>query len=94
LALGIYLLFIIPIIMALIYYIFEFSLLKKIVITALMLVYFILFLPFQYMLHAVIINAFTLIFLPVLYLNFGLMVDILMFIGWYSFAMSGNQAKE
>lgn len=94
LALGIYFLLLIPPLLGMIFYIFDFSLFKKIFVTLLILSYFILFLPFQYMLHALIIHRGTLLFMPVLYLNFSLILDSLMFIGWYSWAMSGNQPND
>ena len=93
LALGIYLLLLIPPLMALIYYIFDFNIVKKILVTVAMLVYFIILLPFQYMMHAIIISSWGLIFMPVLYLNFGLILDTLMFIGWYSWAMTGKRRE-
>lgn len=90
-ALGIYLLLLIPPVMAMIYYIFDFGIVKKFLVTFAMLLYFMILIPFQYMMHAIIISAWGLLFMPVLYLNFGLILDTLMFIGWYSWAMTGKR---
>lgn len=93
LSLGVYLLFITPPVLALIYYIFDFSFWRKTLVTATMLLYFIVFIPFQYLLHTVVLNAWGILFMPVLYLNFGLLVDTLMFIGWYAWAMTAPKAS-
>lgn len=88
LTLGIYLMLLTPVLLALIYYIFDFPIWKKIALTTIVIAHLILFLPFQYMLHTLIISGWSLLFMPALYLLFGLLLDILMFIGWYSFAMT------
>jgi len=88
---GIYLLFFMPPILALVYYIFDIAFWRKVLVTALMLVYFVIALPFQYMVHAYIISAWSMIFMPVLYLLFGVLLDTLAFICWYSWAMSWSK---
>ncbi len=88
LVLGIYLMFLVPLLLAMIYYIFDFALWKKIMATTLIIGYFIIFLPFQYMMHAFIISSCSLLFMPVLYLFFGLLLDTLMFVALYAWAMS------
>ena len=93
LTLGIYLMLLTPVVLALIYYIFDFSIWKKIALTSIVIGHLILFLPFQYMLHTLIISGWSLLFMPALYLLFGLLLDILMFIGWYSFAMTWLSKK-
>jgi hypothetical protein len=94
LTLGIYLCMIIPAALALIYYIFDFAVWKKVIVTAVMLAYFIVLIPFQYMLHALIISSCGLLFMPVLYLFFGLLLETLMFISWYAWAMSRRGMSE
>ncbi len=85
---GIYMLFLIPIFFALIYYIFDFPFWHKFIATLLTILYFIIFLPMQYMLHAYIISAGTLLFMPVLYLLFGVLLDTLLLISCYSWIMT------
>jgi len=94
LLLGIYLIFIIAPVLALIYYIFNFSLWQKLILTLMTIAYFILLLPFQYMLHAVIISSGSLLFMPVLYLFFGPLLDTLLFVGFYSWAMSWSSKRN
>jgi len=82
-----------PWIMAFTYNIFDFSLFKKFMISGIIIGYLILFLPFQYMLHAVIIHHASLLFLPVLHLIFGSFMDILMFMALYSWGLSWKRKK-
>ena len=93
-ALGIYLLLLIPLVMGMIYYIFDFGIIKKVLVTVAMMAYFMILLPFQYLMHAILISSWGIIFMPVLYLNFGLLLDTLMFIGWYSWAMTGKRRER
>lgn len=88
LGLGLHILFIIPPILGLIYYIFDLGIFRKFLLTALMLGYFILFIPMQYFMHALILHNFSLIFMPLLYLMFGLLLDVLMCVSLYSYGMT------
>ncbi len=91
---GMYLLFFIAPLLALVYYIFDIALWRKCIVTALIISYFIVALPFQYMAHATIISSGSMLFMPVLYLLFGVLLDTLMFVGWYSWAMSWSGKKR
>ncbi len=88
LTLGLYLLLLLSPLLALIYYIFDFPFWRKGAATALVIVYFIIALPFQYMLHALIISSVSILFMPVLYLLFGALLNTLMFVSWYVWAMT------
>ena len=83
-----YMLFLIPILLGAVYYIFDFAPWKKILLTLMILGYFFITIPCQYMLHAYIIHEGTLLFLPLMYMMFGTLIDVLMFISLYSFGMS------
>lgn len=85
---GIWFLLIVPWVHALIYYIFDFSLLKKVWLTFLTLVFLALALPCQIMVHAYLLVHFSLLFLPVLYFVFGVLFLILGCIALYGWAMS------
>lgn len=74
------------------YYVFAFSLWQKIGLTACVLLYFALALPMQYLLHAFVLQHMTLLFLPLLYLVFGIFMDVMMFVALYSWGMSWSRA--
>jgi hypothetical protein len=69
------------------YYIFKFGLVKKIALTILTISYLSLFLPVEILLQAVVLEK-SVLFMPILYIVFGLPVDILIILAFYSWGMS------
>jgi len=88
LAAGAGFILIIPWVHALVYYIFDFPLLKKAGLTLLTIAFITIALPFQLMAHAYLLVKFSLLFLPLLYLIFGIMLLTLACIALYGWAMS------
>lgn len=88
LSLGLYLLFLIPLVFSALLYIFNFPLWWKVAVTFTTMGFFLFFLPCQYMLHAWIIHSTSYMFLPLLYFMFSVLIDVLMFICFYSIAMA------
>jgi hypothetical protein len=78
---------VIPVLFALTYYIFDFGLLKKSALTALTMAHLVIFVPLQVLLQALILQQ-SILFMPVLYIIFGLPIDILLIISFYSWAMT------
>ena len=78
---------IVPVLYALTFYIFDFGLAKKALLTALTMAHLTLFLPLQVLLQALALQQ-TVMFMPVLYIVFGMMVDVLIIIGFYSWGMT------
>lgn len=85
-------LFMMPWGLGLTYYVFGFSLWRKVGLTVCTLAYFILAFPMQYLLHAYVLHHMTLLFLPLLYLVFGIFMDVMMFVALYSWGMSWGRA--
>lgn len=84
---GIGLISIIPLLYALTYYIFDFGLWKKASLTALTMVHLALFLPFQILAQALVLQKSTL-FMPLLYIVFGVPMDVMLIIAFYSWGMT------
>lgn len=82
------LLVITPWLHALTYYVFGFSLVQKVALTGLTLIYFVVLAPIQYLLHAWLMHHLSLMILPILYLLFGVLMDMLMLIALYAWGMS------
>jgi hypothetical protein len=76
----------IPALFGLTYYIFEFGTIKKIALTTITMSHLSLFLPVQILLQAMVLEK-SVLFMPVLYIVFGLPVDILIILAFYSWAM-------
>lgn len=88
LVMSLFFIFLVPWILSLTYYIFDFPLIQKVALTLMMLGYFILALPMQYLLHAYALHYLSLLFMPLFYLVFGMFLDVMMFVALYSWGMS------
>ncbi len=77
----------VPVLYAFTFYLLNFSLVQKVFLTLVTIVHLVLFVPQQYMLHIYLVHA-SVLFMPVLYFVFGPFLDILAFIGFYSWGMS------
>ncbi len=76
----------VPTLFGLTYYIFKFSPLKKIVLAVLTMSHLSLFLPVQILLQAMILEK-SVLFMPILYMVFGLPLNILIILAFYSWGM-------
>jgi hypothetical protein len=79
---------IVPIVYGLTYYIFDVSLVKKLLITLGTMIYLGLVIPLQYFAQVYLIHTFSLLYMPILFLMFGLMIDVFLLIAFYAWAMS------
>ena len=86
-AYGIALISFVPLLFGLTYYIFDFGIGKKALLTAMTMIHLSLFLPVQILLQAFVLQK-SVLFMPLLYIVFGLPVDVLIIIAFYSWAMS------
>ena len=77
----------VPVLYAFTFYLLDFSLAQKLFLTLATVTHLVLFIPQQYMLHIYLVHA-SVLFMPVLYFIFGPFLDILAFIGFYSWGMS------
>jgi hypothetical protein len=74
------------------YYLLNFSFAQKFFLTLITMAHLVLFVPHQYLLHVYLLHG-SVLFMPLLYFVFGPFLDILAFIGFYSWGMSWN-ARE
>jgi hypothetical protein len=88
LTMSFFFMFMIPWILGVTYYVFNFPLVQKIALTCLILGYFLAALPMQYLGHAYFLHHATLLFLPLCYLVFGIFMDVMMFVAFYAWGMS------
>lgn len=77
----------VPMLYAFTFYLLNFSLAQKLLLTLVTVAHLVLFVPQQYMLHIYLLHA-SVLFMPVLYFVFGPFLDILAFVGFYSWGMS------
>lgn len=90
---GIVFIGLVPVLLALTFYVFDVSFLRKLTLTALIMGDLVLFVPLQYLLHAWLLRV-SLLFLPVLYFVFGPFLEMIIFIGFYAWGMSWSSIRR
>ncbi|MEP6731889.1 MAG: hypothetical protein ABJE10_14675 [bacterium] len=88
LAAGMAVLLVIPVLLALTFYVIDVGMLRKILLTVVMLGHLLVFIPLQYAVHAWLVLHGTLLLLPVLFMLFGLLPEVMVLIGLYGWGMS------
>jgi hypothetical protein len=79
---------IVPIALGLTYFIFDFTLQRKIGLAAIIMGYQTILVPLQYEMHAYVIHHGSLLFMPLMFLVFGLPLNVFSFIAFYSWGAS------
>lgn len=85
---GFFLLPLVPVLLAFVFFIFDHSLFRRIGLTLMILAHLYLFIPLQFTAHAAIMYHGSELWMPLLFLVFGLPLDVLVFIVFYSWGMS------
>ncbi len=85
---GYTLLLAIPVLMALGYYTLNLGLGVKLLHTLLIVAFFMVLLPQQALVHLVVLQHLSVVFMPVLYLCFGALFDMMVFVALYAWAAS------
>lgn len=78
---------IVPLLFAFTYYIFDFGVWRKALLTALTMVYLVLFIPFQLLFQGLILQK-TVLYMPVLYIIFAMPADVLIIVAFYAWGMT------
>jgi hypothetical protein len=77
----------VPALFGLTYYIFDFGIVRKALITAITMGHLSLFVPLQILLQALVLQK-SVLFMPILFIVFGLPVNVLIILAFYSWGMS------
>jgi hypothetical protein len=77
----------VPLLFGLTYYIFDFGILRKAFLTAVTMAHLTLFLPLWILLQALVLQK-SVLFMPVLFVVFGLPVNVIIILAFYSWGMS------
>jgi len=85
---GMAVLTLVPIAFGFGFYIFDHTLWRQILLTALVTAHLAILLPLQGLVHAALIHHFSLAVQPTLFFVFGLLVEILVLVSFYGWAMS------
>lgn len=90
---GYELLLAIPVMLAIGYYILNVRIAVKAFYTTMILAYFFVMIPNQAVLHMLILQHLSVLFMPVLYICFGAVFDVLIFVALYSWVASMAPAQ-
>ena len=93
-ALGVAIIGLVPWVHALTYYVFDFGILRKIALSAFTMVFLSCYLPVKILVHAYILDRFSLMFMPILFLALGVAIDVFMLIALYAWGMSWSAAHD
>lgn len=89
---GLVVMGLIPLVLGFTFYLFDLSLARKLALTVMVLVHLAVFLPLLALVHAWLVAAATLVVLPALFLMFGLLLHVMVFVAFYGWAMSWPSA--
>jgi len=93
LTVGMAVLALVPIALGFGFYIFDHSLGRQILITVLIVGHLAILLPLQGLIHAWLIHHLSLVVQPTLFFVFGLLVEVLVFVALYGWAMSWSGSE-
>ena len=93
LTVGMAVLALVPIALGFGFYIFDHSLGRQILITVLIVGHLAILLPLQGLIHAWLIHYLSLVVQPTLFFVFGLLVEVLVFVALYGWAMSWSGSE-
>jgi hypothetical protein len=85
---GLMFISVVPLLLGFTYHVFDFGWRRKLGLTLVVMLHLALFVPLQFMAHALIIHHLSVLFLPLLFFVFGLPLNVLIFIGFYGWGMS------
>lgn len=84
---------VVPSVFGITYYIFDFDLKQKAALTFLTMAHLTLFVPLQLILHALVLQV-SVLFMPVLYIAFGVPLDVLIIVSFYAWGMSWQTQRQ
>jgi hypothetical protein len=91
---GVFLVSTVPPLFAFTYYILEASFLRKAFFTLACMAHLAVFIPLQYALHAFIVHHGSLVMLPLLYMLFGVFVDVFLMVAFYALAVGAIRGED
>lgn len=85
---GVVILLLAPVLVSVTYFIFDFPLWQKVLLATMLLVHLAVFLPLQAVVHAWVVYRGSLLALPMLFLVFGVLLDVFVYVALYGWGMS------
>ena len=91
---GLVVMGLVPLVLGLTLHVFDLALWKKVALTFAILAHLAVFIPLQVLVHIWLVMHGTALVMPVLFLVFGLLLDVLVFVSFYGWALSWRGELE
>ena len=91
---GLVVMALVPVILGFTLHVFDLALWKKALLTVALLAHLAVFIPLQVLAHLALVMRATAVVMPVLFLLFGLLPDVLIFVAFYGWALSWRGELE
>lgn len=91
---GLVVMGLVPLVLGFTLHVFDLALWKKLLLTLAVLVHLAVFIPLQVLVHIWLVMHGTAVVMPVLFLVFGLLLDVMVFVSFYGWAMSWRGELE
>lgn len=93
---GLVVMGLVPLLLGLTLHVFDLALWRKLVLTVLIVAHLAVFVPLNALLHVWLILHGTAVLMPVLFLVFGLLLDVFVFVAFYGWALSwrGSEGRD
>ncbi len=91
---GLVVMGLVPLVLGFTLHVFDLALWKKLLLTLAILVHLAVFVPLQVLVHVWLVLHGTAVVMPVLFLVFGLLLDVLVFVAFYGWALSWRGELE
>lgn len=85
---GVVILLLAPVLVSFTFFIFDFPLWQKLLLATMLLSHLAVFLPLQAVVHAWVLYRGTLLSMPILFLVFGVLLDVFVYVALYGWGMS------
>ncbi|HEU5219508.1 MAG TPA: hypothetical protein VFU23_12690 [Gemmatimonadales bacterium] len=91
---GLVVMGLVPLVLGFTLHVFDLALWKKILLTIALLAHLAVFVPLQVLVHTWLVLHATAVIMPVLFLVFGLLLDVMVFVSFYGWALSWRGELE
>lgn len=91
---GVVILLLAPLLVSFTYFIFDFPLWQKLLLATMLLAHLVVFLPLQAVVHAFVIYRGSLLAMPMLFLVFGVLLDVFVYVALYGWGMSWRSGSK
>ncbi len=91
---GLVIIALVPVVLGLTLHVFDISFTKKVLVSVALMGHLTLFVPLQAMVHVWLVLHYSAVVMPVLFLVFGLLMDVMVCVSFYGWVLSSGSARN